>query len=234
MSTGRLYLIPNLLGDSTPTSVIPQDAVTILNGIKHFIVENEKTARRHLRAIGFTESYDDVQLYPIGKHSNEQDYPRYLSPIKDGHNMGVLSEAGMPGIADPGSKIVALAHQKNIRVAPLVGPSSILLALVSSGMNGQQFSFHGYLPKDRNDRIRKIKSMEKSIAHHGSQLFMDTPFRNNQVLEDLIQQCAPNTKLCIACDITLETEYIVTKTISDWKKNIPDLQKRPAIFVLGS
>lgn len=232
MHTGNIYLIPNLLGESKPDKVIPVDVVRKINTIRHFLVENEKTARRHLRKIGFESSFDEVQLYPIGKHSNASQFSQYLRPALDGEDMGILSEAGMPGIADPGSAIIALAHEKNLTVVPFVGPSSILLALISSGFNGQAFSFHGYLPKDRKDRIRKIKQLEQSSSR-GTQLFMDTPFRNNQVFEDLLAHCAPSTLICVACDITLESEYIVTRTAKDWKKEVPDLHKRPAIFLIG-
>lgn len=232
-NTGKLFLIPNLLGESDPDQSITEGARRIVNALNHFIVESDKTARRHLRAIGFEQPFDDVQLYPIGKHSNPADFPTYLKIAESGEDMGILSEAGLPGIADPGSEIIALAHKRGIQVVPLPGPSSIILALIGSGMNGQQFSFHGYLPKERNDRNRKLQQMEKAIRTFGSQIFMETPFRNNQLLEDLLANCSASTRLCIACDITLESELIRTKSVSEWRKQVPDLNKRPTVFVMG-
>ena len=232
--TGRLILIPNLLGPDSKELTIPPGISNTINNLKHFIVENNKTARRQLRAIGFESSFDDVKLYSIGKHSDLSNYPTYLEPIIQGQDTGLFSEAGMPGIADPGAEIVQLAHEKGIRVIPLTGPSSILMALICSGMNGQQFSFHGYLPKDRSARIKKLHQLEKAVRSFGSQIFMETPFRNNQLLRDILDNCSNSTKLCVACDITLASEFIRTKTISAWKHDPPDLNKRPTIFIIGN
>ena len=232
--TGRLILIPNLLGPDSKELTIPPGVSNTINQLRHFIVENNKTARRHLRTIGFESSFDDVELYSIGKHSDLSEYPTYLDPAIQGEDIGLFSEAGMPGIADPGAEIVQLAHDKGIRVTPLTGPSSILMALICSGMNGQQFSFHGYLPKDKRARIKKLLQLEKSVRSFGSQIFMETPYRNNQLLQDILDNCLNSSKLCVAYDITLASEFIKTKTISEWKQNPPDLNKRPAVFIIGN
>jgi len=230
---GKLYLLPNLLGESDKDLSIAPGVKEVVNRLKHFIVENEKTARRHLRAIGFEQPFDDVELYPIGKHSDPSHYSSYLKATNSGQDMAVFSEAGLPGIADPGAVIIRMAHQRNIKVVPLTGPSSIIMALISSGMNGQQFSFHGYIPKDKGDRIKKLHNMEKAVSSFGSQIFMETPFRNNQLLEDILKHCSHSTELCIATDITLETEIIQTRAIKDWKSAKLDLSKRPTVFVFG-
>ncbi|MDG2331951.1 MAG: SAM-dependent methyltransferase [Flavobacteriales bacterium] len=231
--TGKLYLLPNLLGPSDKDFVITAGATNIINNLTHFIVENEKTARRHLRAIGFNKSFDNVVLYSIGKHSDHSLYPSYLKIAQHGVNIGILSEAGMPGIADPGAEIIALAHNANLKVVPLSGASSIIMALISSGMNGQQFSFHGYLPKEKRARMKKLQQLEKSVGLFGSQIFMETPFRNNQLLEDILKNCSHTTRICIACNLSLSDEYIATKTVSEWKKCVPDLHKKPTVFVIG-
>lgn len=231
--TGKLYLLPNLLGPADKDLVITPGANEIINSLEHFIVENEKTARRHLRAIGFNKSFDNITLYSIGKHSDHAMYPSYLKPALDGIHIGILSEAGMAGIADPGSEIIALAHNSNLKVVPLSGASSIIMALISSGMNGQQFSFHGYLPKEKRARMKKLQQLEQSVGSFGSQIFMETPFRNNQLLEDIVKNCSHTTRLCIACNLTLSDEFISTKTILEWKKCIPNLHKKPTVFVIG-
>lgn len=232
-TTGKLYLLPNLLGPTDKELVITAGATKIINELTHFIVENEKSARRHLRAIGFEQSFDNIVLYSIGKHSDDAMYPTYLKVAKEGINIGILSEAGMPGIADPGSEIIALAHSRNLKVIPLSGPSSIIMALISSGMNGQQFSFHGYLPKDKRARTKKLQQIEKAVGLFGSQIFMETPFRNEQLLADILKNCSHSTQLCIACNLTLSDEFIATKTVAEWKKNIPNLDKKPTVFVIG-
>ena len=233
-ATGKLFLIPNLLGNVAKDEVIPYRVENRINDLKHFIVENDKTARRHLRAIGFSSPFDDVELFSIGKHSDIAEYPSFLRPALNGFDVGLLSEAGLPGIADPGAEIVKIAHVKGIKVVPLSGPSSILMALISSGMNGQQFTFHGYLPKEKKTRIKKLHQLEKFARSFGSQVFMETPFRNDQLLKDILNSCSGSTRLCIACDITLATEFIKTKTIAEWKQDIPTLNKRPAVFVMGT
>lgn len=227
-----LYLIPNTLGDSTLESVIPAELANTIRSIKFFIVENIRNARRYLsKTGGFV--IDDLTFFELNKHTPKEEMSKFLEPLKNGFSMGIISEAGLPGIADPGADIVALAHQKNFHVKPLVGPSSILLALIASGMNGQSFVFHGYLPIKPHERVKKIKQIEAvSERENQSQIFMETPYRNQKFLADILQTCQQNTRLCIAADITLETEFIHTKTIGEWKKQIPDLQKRPTIFVL--
>lgn len=233
MKKGSIYLIPNLLGDSEIESVIPNSVAEFATDLRYFIVENIKVARRYLRKIDRTFPIDDSTFFELNKHTDLSEISHFLEPISKGFDMGIISDAGCPGIADPGSEVVKLAHKKEIQVIPFVGPSSILLALISSGMNGQNFSFHGYLPKDRSERVGKIKNLE-SQSKNGAQIFMDTPFRNMHMLEDILKNCHDSTLLCIACDITLASEFIKTKPISYWKKNQPNLNKRPCMFLLGS
>jgi 16S rRNA (cytidine1402-2'-O)-methyltransferase len=199
-----------------------------------FVVENAKTARRYLRAIGYTKNFDtEVVINEIDKHG-QNEAPKLLASISKGKNIGIISEAGNPCIADPGYEIVRYAHSRNIKVVPLVGPSSILLALIASGMNGQQFTFHGYLPIQSMDRIKKLRQLEDVARRQNiTQIFMETPFRNNSMLKDAFQSLDGDTRLCVACDLTLPTEYISTKKISDWKKQVPELHKRYCIFLMG-
>lgn len=231
---GTLYLIPTTLGESTYDQVIPSFNNTILQEIDVFIVENIKTARRFIKKTAPDKVIDDLVFYEINKRTNLDMLPTFLKPIDEGKNIGVISDAGCPGVADPGADVVALAHQKNIKVMPLVGPSSILLSLMASGFNGQSFCFNGYLPKEQKDRVRKLKDLEKmAIAQKQTQLFIETPYRNQHVLTDLLANCNPNTKLCVAVDITMASEQIATKTIAEWKNTTIDLNKRPCIFLLG-
>ena len=230
---GILYLIPTTLGDTAETAdVIPQKITTIIHQLDEYIVENEKSARQYLKKIGTQKPLQEIVLHPLNQHTPPQEISGYLKPLSEGKNMGVISEAGCPGIADPGADVVSLAHERNIQVVPLVGPSSIFLALMASGFNGQSFTFHGYLPKERAERIKKIKELEKTAQKKQTQLFIETPYRNMHLLEDMLQSCAPSTLLCIACDVTLPTEFIKTKRISEWKKQLPDLNKRPSIFLI--
>lgn len=226
-------MLPMTLGDSSIDSVIPTEVKEIIKNLKFFIVENIKTTRRFLKKIDRSIDIDTLTFFELNKHTDKTIIGEYLNPILEGYNVGMISEAGCPGIADPGSEIASIAHFKGIRVQPLVGPSSILMALISSGMNGQEFSFNGYLPFDKSDRNKKLNELDRSAQRDFTQLFMETPFRNNSLLEEVLKQCSGSLKLCIAADISLDTEYIVTKTISDWKKNIPNLKKRPVMFVLG-
>ncbi len=232
---GKLYLIPTTLGDTGEVAdVIPMKINELINLIDEYIVENEKTARHYLKKIGIKKSLNDIILHPLNHHTDGKTILNYLDAIESGKNIGLISEAGCPAIADPGESIVRLAHKKNIQVIPLVGPSSILLALMSSGMNGQNFTFNGYLPKERGERISKIKELERLVNQKNqTQLFIETPYRNMHLIEDVLSSCDSNTLLCIACDLTLPSEYIKTKSIAAWKKNIPDIAKRPAIFILG-
>lgn len=230
---GNVYLIPCTLGDSDFKRSIPEYNLPIVNAIGHFVVEELRTARRFLKAYGYTRPIDETVFTEMGKHADKNAFASALSPAEDGSHIGILSEAGCPGIADPGSEIVALAHQRGLKVVPLVGPSSILLALMASGMNGQGFTFNGYLPI-KQDRRKTLKQLEDLSARHGlTQLFIETPYRNNAMLDDIIAGCNPSTRLCIACDITLETEFIRTDTVGAWAKRKPDLNKRPAIFLLS-
>jgi 16S rRNA (cytidine1402-2'-O)-methyltransferase len=231
---GKLYLIPTLLGPSAPDRALPAFNAQIILRLNEFIVEEERTARRFLRSIGYTRSFDEVTLHLLNEHTRNDDTSAYLKSVKEGRDIGLLSEAGVPCIADPGSSIVRLAHLAGITVVPLVGPSSLLLALMASGMNGQHFTFHGYLPAKTDERARKLKLIEKeAYSHHATQLFIETPYRNMALLEAVLQQCMPATLLCIACDITLDSEFIVTRTVAEWKKSLPVLGKRPAVFLLA-
>ncbi len=230
---GKIYLIPTTLGVSDPKKVFPPEIKNVLNSLNYFIVENIRSARRYLKLIDKSTDIDKLTFYELNKHTDKNIISSYLKPIFSGESIGIISEAGNPGIADPGSEIVKLAHRKNIDVVPLVGPSSILLALISSGMNGQNFTFNGYLPVKSNERIKKLKFLELcSRTEHQSQIFMEAPYRNQKLLTDILNNCDKFTRLCIAVDITLENEFIKTKTISEWKKQIPDINKRPAIFIL--
>jgi 16S rRNA (cytidine1402-2'-O)-methyltransferase len=233
-SKGILYLIPTTLGDTAETAdVIPVKVNKLINTIDEYIVENEKSARHYLKKMGIQKPLQEIILHPLNQHTEMKDISSYLNAIDHGKDIGVISEAGCPGIADPGAEVVKLAHKKNIKVCPLVGPSSILLALISSGFNGQNFAFNGYLPKERPDRIKKIKELERTAQQRNqTQLFIETPYRNIPLLEDILAACEGATLLCIACDITLSTEYIKTKSIAEWKKQLPDINKRPAIFLI--
>ena len=221
------------LGDSGIENVIPQPTMDLIISLKYFIVENTKTTRRYLKKISREVDIDSITFYEMGKHSSVYDFADHLKPCLEGHNVGVISEAGCPGIADPGSEAVKIAHEKKIQVVPLVGPSSILLALISSGFNGQKFAFNGYLNKDKSGRQKEILHLERLAIGGFTQLFMDTPFKSQAMLMDLLSTCNPETKLCIACDITLPSEKITTKTIKEWSDHVPNLSKRPCIFVLG-
>ena len=230
---GKLFLIPSFLGEDN-NAIIPQQVRDTVFELNHFIVENAKTARRYLRAIGFKKNFDtEVTIHELDKHGTNS-AKQMLASIIAGHDMGIISEAGNPCIADPGYEIVSYAHSQNIKVVPLVGPSSILLALVASGMNGQQFSFNGYLPIQSIDRIKKLRQLEEAAKRNqGTQIFMETPFRNESLMRDTLANLNGDTKLCIACDLTLPTEYVATKKISDWQKQMPELHKRYCIFLIG-
>lgn len=230
---GRLFLIPTTLGDIEPLEVLPLSIKRTVEDLTHFIVENEKTARRFIKRLTPKKPQPSLQLYPLNKYTEAEEFTSYLNPCHQGEDVGILSEAGCPGIADPGADIVALAHEQGIRVVPLVGPSSILLAMMASGMNGQSFAFNGYLPIDKTERRKEIKKLEKRSKELGqSQAFIETPYRNDKLLADLLQNLKPDTRLSIAADVTLNTEYIATKPAGDWKKALPDLHKRPAIFII--
>ena len=230
---GNLYLIPTTLGESDTARVIPSEVSSIVKGISHFIVENIRTARRYLRKMDPTLNIDDLTFFELNQHTDSQVTEAYLNPILEGFDIGIISEAGCPGIADPGAEVVRQAHIKQIRVIPLVGPSSILLSLMASGMNGQNFAFIGYIPVKPAERVKAIREIEKrSGVEKQTQIFIEAPYRNTQLINDLINTLNDQTRLCIACDITLDTEYIKTQTVAQWKKGVPDLNKRPAIFLI--
>lgn len=230
---GSLYLIPTTLGEQNPLQVLPEHTIRIIEQTQYFIVENEKNARRFIKKVCPEKVQADLKIVTLNKRTNPTDYLSFLAPIQDGHSIGIITDAGAPGIADPGAEIVALAHQKNITVHPLVGPSSILLAVMASGMNGQSFAFNGYLPIDKNERKKAIKELENRAKHlNQTQVFMETPYRNDALMENLMQYGNDTTLLTIACDITLESEFIKTQSIADWKKQKIKLHKRPCIFCL--
>ena len=227
-----LYLIPCTLGDNAPMEVLPLTVRKVIEPLTHFIVENEKEARRFIKRIAPQKKQDQLVLYPLNKFTDPMELQHYLDPLAAGQSMGLLSDAGCPGVADPGALMVKRAHSKGFNVRPLVGPSSLLLALMSSGMNGQSFAFNGYLPIDKQERLRKIKALEKRSGEYDqTQLFIETPYRNEQFLADLIKTLSPNTLLSVACDLTLPSEWIKTAPAKEWKKIEVNLQKRPAIFL---
>lgn len=229
---GRIYLIPVTLGGDDFLKVIPEKVVTLTRELRYFIVEDIRSARRYLRHIDKNFPIDESVFFLLNEHTKESEIAGYLDPVAKGYDIGVMSEAGLPCIADPGAKIVALAHRKNIIVTPLSGPSSIILALISSGFNGQNFSFNGYLPVKPADRIAKLRELEKKSGDGMTQIFMETPYRNQKTFESIIETCHPDTKLCIAADITLPSESIITKNISEWKKNLPALKNMMVMFIL--
>jgi len=234
VALGTLYMVPVTLGDDNLSYVIPADVMQLVQNLEYFVVENEKSARRFLGSVKTHKPVRELNFQLLNEHSVEKDLPALIAPLLAGHNVGMLSEAGCPGIADPGALLAALAHKKNIRVTPLVGPSSILLGLMASGFNGQQFTFLGYLPSDKAARVNKLKEIEKQSQRlNETQIFIETPYRNQHMLEDILASCAANTKLCIAKNVSLETEFVVSKTIAEWKKTeLPDLHKQPTVFLL--
>lgn len=234
MKFGTLYLIPVTLGDDNISKVLPADVLSLAQQLDTFVVESEKSARHFLSTIKTIKPVRELTLNLLNEHTEDKDVAALLAPLLAGKDVGLMSDAGCPGIADPGAKLVELAHQKGVRVVPFVGPSSIVLSLMASGLNGQQFAFLGYLPIDKALRNQKLKEIEKrSLSHKETQLFIETPYRNQHMLEAILAVCQPNTRLCVACDISLSTEMIITKTIASWKKNpLPELHKRPTVFLL--
>jgi 16S rRNA (cytidine1402-2'-O)-methyltransferase len=230
-----LYLIPTTLGDTSVEKVLPVENTNVVRSLHYFVVENTRTARRHLKKMVPEIVIDDLDFKELNEHTKPFELEMLLEPIKLGYDVGILSEAGCPGVADPGADLVKLAHQKGIKVVPLVGPSSILLALMASGMNGQNFAFIGYLPVKPPERAKAIREIERSSARDKqTQIFIEAPYRNTKLVEDLLSVCIEQTSLCIAVDLTLDSEFVVTKTIAVWKKSVPDISKRPAIFLLQS
>lgn len=229
-----LYLLPVTLGDTAIDKVLPAYNAGIIREIKHFIVEDVRSARRFLKKVDREIDIDTLSFYPLNKHTSPEDISGYLNPLAEGHSMGVISEAGCPAVADPGADVVAIAQRRNLKVVPLVGPSSIILSVMASGFNGQSFAFHGYLPIEPNERSKRLKELEGRIySEHQTQLFIETPYRNHKMLDDILKACRPQTKLCIAANITCEGEYIKTRAVKEWKGTVlPDLSKIPCIFLL--
>ena len=230
---GKLYLIPTTLGEMNPNDVLPQTVKRAIDFIDDYIVENEKTARKFIKSIQPEKVQDSLRISVLNKRTEVAEYNAMIAPCLTGINIGLMSEAGCPGVADPGAEIVKIAHENGIQVVPLVGPSSILLAMMGSGMNGQSFAFNGYLPIDKGEKKAALKNFENlSVVKNQSQIFIETPYRNNKLLEDILQILQPNTHLCIATDITLPTEYIKTFRVADWKKIKVELHNRPTIFII--
>jgi 16S rRNA (cytidine1402-2'-O)-methyltransferase len=233
MGHPALYLIPSTLGDTPVERVLPPYNTEIVSRLRFFIVENVRTARRFLKKCHADIDIDKLTFYELNKHTDRNNIPEFLQPLKEGNSMGIISEAGCPAVADPGAEIVALAHREGYKVVPLVGPSSPLLALMASGFNGQSYAFHGYLPIDSNERAKAIKKLETHAYNENqTQLFIETPYRNQKLAEDILLHCKPQTRLCIAMNITCEDEYIATKTVKEWKNRLPDMNKKPCVFLL--
>ena len=230
---GILYLIPTPIGDNSPFEVLPISVKKIVKELKYFIVENEKNARRFIKKIIPGKNQEELILFPLNKFTTQEELNSYLRPCLEGISMGLLSDAGCPGIADPGAVIVSKAHKLGITVKPHIGPSSIILAMMSSGMNGQNFAFNGYLPVDKKQRTQSlIKYQRHSYKEEQAQLFIETPYRSGTLFAEMIKVLDPNTRLCFACDLSLLSEYIKTQSVLEWKKSRPNLNKRPCIFIL--
>lgn len=233
--SAKLYLIPTLLGNDDFNRTLPEFNLSIVDSINLFVVENEKSARKFIKTILPEKKQSELEIHILDKNTSEEELSNLVKLFKRGEPIGILSEAGLPAVADPGSRLVRWAHKNQIQVIPLVGPSSILMALMASGMNGQRFMFHGYLPIDKFERKKAIQRLESdSRKENCSQIFMETPYRNNQLLEDLVKTCQANTQLCVAANITLDDEFILTQTIKEWAQKKADFHKKPAIFILYS
>lgn len=234
MKKGTLFLIPATLGEKD-INVISQEIKDVVQQIDLFIVENEKSARRYLRSIGYKKEFSENSLVLMDKNSPDNINKNVFDYLLNGKDIGLISDAGLPCIADPGNYWVKKAHQLNIKVKPLSGPSSIILALIASGFNGQQFRFHGYLPIKSSERISVLKKMEEvSATTNETQIFIETPYRNNSMLDDILKNCSSKTQLCVASDITQATEFIKTHSLAEWKKNKPDLHHKPTVFLIYS
>ncbi|WKN44550.1 SAM-dependent methyltransferase [Tunicatimonas pelagia] len=234
-SKGIIYLIPTVIAADTQAQVLAPQIREIANRLTYFLVENVRTARRFLSSLSIQTPISELQFELLSKKTAATDLPGLMKPALSGQDIGIMSEAGCPGVADPGARAVAYAHQQNLRVVPLVGPSSILLALMASGFSGQSFTFQGYLPIDKTQRIQAIKRLEKQSQHHRqTQIFMETPYRNNQLLADVVKHCQPKTLICVAKNINGSDEYIKTQPVHTWQKNLPDLHKVPTVFLLYS
>ncbi|MGI6047697.1 MAG: SAM-dependent methyltransferase [Petrimonas sp.] len=233
MKNADLYLIPTTLGITSVDRVLPSYNTQIISDLRHFIVENVRSARRFLKQCNKEIDIDSLTFYELNEHTDRQHISEYLKPIRQGESVGIISEAGCPAIADPGADVVEIAQCEGIKVVPLVGPSSLLMAVMASGFNGQSFAFHGYLPIDAGERIKTLKKLENRVyAEDQTQLFIETPYRNQKLAEDILQHCKPQTRLCIAMNISCDDEYIVTKSIKSWKGKLPDMHKKPCVFLI--
>jgi len=231
---GVLYLVPNTLGNPDTSITIPEGIKATVKQIRIYIVENLRSARRYLKQLDRDIQIDSLTFFELNEHTPVEEIPAFLESVEKGMDAAIISEAGVPGVADPGAAVVRMAHEKGIRVVPLTGPSSILLALMASGLNGQSFCFHGYLPVKKPDRTRKIREIEQAaLQKDETQLFIEAPYRNDALLKDILDTCHPSTRLCIAADITLDTEFILTQSAGEWKKKKPALHKRPVLFLIG-
>ena len=230
---GKLYLIPSPLGDNQPSEVLPEMVFETIGRIRTYVVEEVRTARRFLSRAGLKGKIDTLEFHELNEHTSSEQIEGYLGLFERGEDIGLISEAGLPAVADPGAQLVALCHKRGIEVVPLVGPSSLMLALMASGLNGQSFAFCGYIPAKSDERKSRLKVLEKvSSQLNQTQIIIETPYRNDSLLSDILSVCNPSTRLCIAADITLPTAYIRTASIGDWKKNVPAIGKRPCVFLL--
>ncbi|MGY2133808.1 SAM-dependent methyltransferase [Hymenobacter sp. HD11105] len=232
--SGTLYLIPTILADDTAAQVLPAQVATHVAALSYFLVENARTARRFVKSVAPAHVIEELRFTVIDKDSTEAEIRTALQPVAAGQDAGIISEAGCPGVADPGAELARVAHQLGIRVVPLVGPSSLLLALMGSGMNGQSFAFHGYLPIEKAKRVAAIKQLERTaLTQHQTQLFIETPYRNMPLLDDLLAHLQPSTRLCIAASLTASNEFVRTHTVAGWKGKLPEIHKQPAVFLIG-
>ena len=228
-----LYLLPVTLGDTPVEKVLPPYNREIILGIKYFIVEDVRSARRFLRKVDSSIDIDGLTFYELNKHTRPEEISGYLRPLEEGSSMGVISEAGCPAVADPGADVVAIAQRKRLKVVPLVGPSSIILSVMGAGFNGQNFAFNGYLPIEPAERIRRLRELESRVYQENqTQLFIETPYRNQKLMDEILRVCRPQTRLCIAANITCEGEYIQTRSVKEWKGHLPELNKVPCIFLI--
>lgn len=228
-----LYLIPVTLGETPIEQVLPAYNKEVILTLRHFIVEDVRSARRFLKRVEKEIDIDTLTFYPLNKHTSPEAISGYLKPLEQGESMGVISEAGCPAVADPGADVVAMAQRKGLEVVPLVGPSSIILSVMASGFNGQSFAFNGYLPIEADQRARKLKALEQRAAtEHQTQLFIETPYRNNKMVEEILRTCRPQTKLCIAANLTCPDAYVHTRSVKEWAGKVPDLSKMPCIFLI--
>ncbi len=234
MSTGTLYLIPVSLGETNNDKLFPDLNLRLIDELDYLVVENERSARRFIRSTGSKRDFDQLELILLDKRTKQHEISRPIELLIQGKDVGLMSEAGCPGVADPGQILIAETHNYNIKVVPLIGPSSILLGLMGSGLNGQGFTFHGYLPIEKRDRVKKLRELDAAVSKTGhTQIFMETPYRNEKLFDDVLKTCNANHKLCVAVDITLETEQIKTLAVAEWKANKISLHKRPCMFLLG-